>query len=103
MVSPLWMKKSGAPALAGGVARPPERDRAPVARRGAKAAGHRLADDRRRGKVLEADAVEDVLPRGQALDQRLGGEIGLGQRVDEDRTLDGLEAVRRCDLGQHAR
>jgi hypothetical protein len=43
------------------------------------------------------------LPRGQALDQRLGGEIGFGQRVDEDRALDGLEAVRCCDLGQHAR
>jgi hypothetical protein len=66
-------------------------------------AGHRLAGDGWGGKVLEADAVEDVLPRGQAVDQDLGGEIGLGQRVDENRPMDGIETVRRRDLGQHAR
>jgi hypothetical protein len=92
-----------APALAGGVARPYERDRAPVARRGAKAAGHALADDGWEGKILKADPVEDVLPGGQTVDQRLGSEIGFGQRVDEDRALDGLETVRCRDLGQHAR
>jgi hypothetical protein len=79
--------------LAGGVARPHERDRALVARRGAKTAGHRLADDGRRSKILEADAVEDVLPRGQAVDEGVGGEIGFGQRVDEDGAVDGLETV----------
>ena len=35
------------------------------------------------GEVLEADAVEDVLAGRQVLDQRLGGEIALRQRVDE--------------------
>ena len=49
-------------------------------RRGAEAPDHRLADDRRRRKVLEADAIEDVLPGRQAFDQRLGGEIGFRQR-----------------------
>jgi hypothetical protein len=37
------------------------------------------------------------------VDQRIGGEVGLRQRVDIDRALDGLEAVRGGDLGQHAR
>src|SRR5262245_735313 len=54
-----------APALAGGVARPHERDGALVVRCGAKAAGHRLADNGRRKKILETDAVEDVLPAGR--------------------------------------
>ena len=54
-------------------------------------------------KVLEADAVEDVLPGGQALDQRVGGEIGFRQRIDEDGAVDGLEAVGGRDLGQHPR
>ncbi len=92
-----------APALPGGIARPHERDRALVARRGAKAARHRFADNGRRSKILEADAVEDVLPRGQAVDERVGGEIGFGQRIDEDGTVDGLETVGGRDLGQHAR
>ena len=92
-----------APALAGGIARPDERDRAPVGRRGAKTADHRLADDGRRGQILEADAIEDVLPGRQALDQRLGGEIGLRQRIDEHGAVDGLEAVGGRNLDQHAR
>jgi hypothetical protein len=53
-----------APALAGGITRPDERDGAPVGRRAAKPARHRLADDGRGRKVLEADAIEDVLPCG---------------------------------------
>jgi hypothetical protein len=77
-----------APALAGGVARPDERDRAPVARRGAKPPDHRLADDRRRGEILEADAIEDVLARGQILDQDLGGEIAFRQRIGEHAVAD---------------
>ena len=92
-----------APAAARGIARPHERDRAPFARRGAKASDLRLAEDRRRRVVLEADAIEDVLPGRQAFDQRLGGEVGFRQRVDIDRATDGLEAVGGGDLDQHAR
>ena len=33
--------------------------------------------------IPEADAVEDVLAGRQTLDQRLGGEIALRQRVDD--------------------
>ena len=90
-----------APALAGGIARPDERDGAPVGRRAAKPACHRLADDGRGRKILEADAIEDVLPRGQAVDQSVGGEIGVGQRIDEYGAVDGLEAVGGRNLGQH--
>jgi hypothetical protein len=92
-----------APTAAGGVARPHERDRAPFARRGAKASDLRLAENRRRGVVLETDAVEDVLPGRQAFEERLGGEVGFRQRVDMDRAADGLEAVGGGDLDQHAR
>jgi len=49
-----------APALAGGVARPDERERAPLGRRGAEVSDRRLAEDRRRGEILELDAIEDV-------------------------------------------
>ena len=92
-----------APALTGGIARPHERDRAQVARRGTKATDHRFAGDRRRCKVLEANAVEDILSGRQAFDQRLGGEIGFRQRVHEQRPLDRLETVRGRNLDQHAR
>ena len=34
--------------------------------------------------ILKPDAIEHVLPGRQTLDQRLGGEIGLRQRIDED-------------------
>ena len=71
-----------APALAGGVARPHERDRAPLGRRGAEVPDHRLAEDGRRGEILELDAIEDVRPGRQVLEQHLGGEIAFRQRVD---------------------
>src|SRR6185369_6960475 len=77
-----------APALAGGITRPDEGDRAAVGGRAAKAAGHQLADDGRGGEVLEADAIEDVLAGGQAIDQRVGGEVGFRQRIDEDGAVD---------------
>ncbi len=53
--------------------------------------------------VLEADAIKNVLARRQAFDQRLGGEIGLRQRVDIDRAANGLETVGGRDPDQHAR
>src|SRR5258705_13897197 len=77
------VRRVDAPTLAGGIARPYERDRAPVARRGAKASDRRLAHDRGRSHVLETDAVEDVLSGRQVFDQRLGGEVALRQGVDE--------------------
>ena len=92
-----------APALPGGVARPDERHRAAVGRRGAEAADHRLAQDGRRGEVGKADAVEDVLPGRQTFEQRLGGEIALRQRIDEHAAVDGLEAVGGRHLDRHAR
>jgi len=57
----------------------------------------------RKRMVLEADAIEHVLPGGQTLEQRLGGEIGLRQRVDEDRAANSFEALAGRDLDQHAR
>src|SRR5262249_29838141 len=48
------------------------------------------------------DTIEDVLPGRQALDQRLGGEVGFRQRIDVDGVADGLEAVGRRHLDQHA-
>jgi hypothetical protein len=67
------------PALAGGIARPNERQRAPVRRRRAKTANLRLAHDGGRRKVGKADAVEDVLPGRQVLQEEIGGEVGIRQ------------------------
>ena len=92
-----------APALARGIARPHERHRAPLVRRGAEASDQRLAHHRREGVILEPHAVEDVLSGRQAFDQRLGGEIGFGERVDRDRAANALEAVGGRGLDQHAR
>ena len=91
-----------APALAHRVARPQEGDRAPVFRRRAEMPDLRLTEHRR-GQILEAEAIEDVLVRRQVLDQRLCGEIGFRQRVDEHRAPDVAEAVGGRDLDQHAR
>ncbi len=77
-------RRIDAPALAHGVARPQERDRAPFLRRRAEMADLRLAEYGRR-QILKAQAIEDVLVRRQVFEQRLGGEIGFRQRVDEYR------------------
>ena len=53
--------------------------------------------------ILKPDAIEYVLPGRQTLGQRLSGEIGLRQRIDEDRAANVLEAVGGSDLDQHAR
>jgi hypothetical protein len=81
-----------APALAGGVARPCERDRAAVGRRGAEMAGLGLAKNHRRAEVLELHPVEDVLAGRKPLNQYLGGEVGLGQHVHVGGVLGVLEA-----------
>src|SRR6516165_6922807 len=57
----------------------------------------------RKRMVLEADAIEHVLPGGQTLEQRLGGEIGFRQSVDEDRAANSFEALAGRHLDQHAR
>src|SRR5262249_57416805 len=64
-----------APALSGGVAGPYEADRASIARRSAEVTDDRLANNAGRGEVLKANAIENFLTGGQAVDQRLGGEI----------------------------
>src|SRR6516165_6956860 len=71
-----------APALAHGVARPDERDRASAGGRGAKMSNFRLAEHRT-GKILKADAIENILSRRRIVEQRLGGEVRFRQRVDE--------------------
>src|SRR6516162_1996110 len=71
-----------APALSSGIAGPHEADRAPITRRSAEAANGWLSDNARRGKVLKADAIENLLTGWQAIDQSLGGEIALRQGVD---------------------
>ncbi len=53
-------------------------------------------------QIGKPDAIENVLPRRQALEQRLGGEIALRQRIDEYAAKDVLEAVGGRDLDQHA-
>src|SRR3981081_373888 len=78
---------------AGRVARPHERDVAPLARGSAKTPDLRRAQEGGERMILEPDAIEYVLPGLQTLDQRLGGEISLRQRIDEDRAANVLEAV----------
>jgi hypothetical protein len=91
-----------APALARGVARPHERDRLRLARRGAQPSDRRLAENCRLGQILEADAIADVGARRQVLDQRLGGEVAFRQRIDGGSGEDVAEAVGRRHLDQHA-
>ena len=92
-----------APALSGDVAAPDEADVAAVGRRGAEAADHRLAFDRRVGEIAEADAVEDVLSARKIVHQHLRGEVALGQRRDRRQRAGVLEGFRRCHLDQHLR
>jgi hypothetical protein len=91
-----------APALSGGVAGPHEADRAPIARRGAETADGRLADNAGRSKVLKADAIENLLPGRQAVDQRLGGEIALRQGIDIGTAVYHVETVGGGNLDLHA-
>lgn len=74
-----------------------------MVRRGAEMPNLRLARDRRRRKILEADAVEDVLTGGKVFEQDLAGEIALRQRVDGNRMADISKAVAGRGLDQHAR
>src|SRR5215471_14991671 len=88
--------------LPGGIARPHERDGAPFARRRAKTPNLRGTERARKRMILESDAIEHVLPGGQTLEQRLGGEIALRQSVDEDGAANSFEALAGRDLDQHA-
>ncbi len=91
-----------APTAAGGIARPDEGHAAPFPWRGTKVPDVLLAEDRER-KILEANAIEYVLSGRQALDQRLGREIRLRQRIHGGGAQDISEAVAGGDLDQHAR
>ena len=53
--------------------------------------------------IPELDAVEDVLSGRQTLEQRLGGEIALRQRIDEYALAHVAEAFGGGDLDLHAR
>ena len=92
-----------APALSGGIARPDEGDGSPVRRRRAEMPDHGLADNGRRGKVREPDAIKDVLPGGKMLEQHVRGEVDLRQSVDVACVLHPLEACRGRPFDQHAR
>jgi hypothetical protein len=70
------------PALAGDIAAPDKGHIAAIRRRGAEAADHGLADDVGMREIAEFDAVEDVLPGRQIIEQQLRREIALGQRRD---------------------
>jgi hypothetical protein len=92
-----------APALSGNVAAPHETDVAPVARRGAESPDRRLADNARMRQVAKTDAVEDVLTRGQVLQQHFGSEITFGQCRNRGQRRCILEGFRARHLDQHLR
>ncbi len=71
-----------APALSGDVAAPDEADVAAISRRGPEPPDHRLALDIGVGEIAKADAVENVLSRGQVFQQHFCGEIAFGQGRD---------------------
>ena len=71
-----------APALSSDVAAPDKTDVAPVARRGAEAADHRLARNVGVRQVAESDAVEYILPGGKIFQKHFRSEVALGQRGD---------------------
>src|SRR5262249_54527857 len=91
-----------APALAHGVARPDERDRASVGGRGAKMSNFGLAEHRA-GKILKADAIENILSRRQIVEQRFGSEVRFRQRVDEHGASNVPERVGGWHLDPHPR
>jgi hypothetical protein len=72
-------------------------------RRSAEAAGDGFAGNAGMGEIAELDAIEDVLPCGQVLDQHLGGEIAFRQRVDRRQCPDVLEGIGGGDFNQHLR
>src|SRR6478672_12156918 len=86
------------PPAAGGVARPHERYVAPLARGGPETPDLRRAEKRGEGMVLKPDAIKHILPGRQTLDQRLGGEVGLRQSIDEDASANIPETVGGRDL-----
>ena len=55
------------------------------------------------GKVLKADAIENILSRWQIVEQRFGGEVRFWQRVDEYGASNVAECVGGCYLDQHPR
>ena len=92
-----------APALSGDVATPDETDVTPIGWRGAEAPDHRLALDAGMREVAKPDAVEDLLPGRQVLQQHFRGEVAFGQRRDRRQRPGVGKGFRRRDLDQHLR
>ncbi len=90
-----------APALARSVARPDKADVAAICGGGAKAPDHRLAGAVDVDQVLRSHPVEDVLAGWQVLNQGLHREVTLRQRVNEDRSVNGLERVAGRKVEKH--
>ena len=59
--------------------------------------------EHRAGKILKADAIENILSRWQIVEQRFGGEVRFWQRVDEYGASNVAECVGGCYLDQHPR
>ena len=91
------------PALPGDIAAPDETDIAPIRRRGAEAADHRLADDVGMRQIAKFDAIEDILARGEIFQQHLGGEVALGESGDRRQNPRIAKRFSRGDLDQHLR
>ena len=92
-----------APALSGNVAAPDETDVAAIGWRGAEPSDHRLAFDADMREVAKPDAVEDLLPGRQVLQQHFRGEVAFGQRRDRRQGPCVGKGFRRGDLDQHLR
>ena len=80
---------------------PAKRDRTAVARRGTKAAHHRLADARRSCEIPKSDAVEDILAGRELFEQQLGREIAVRQSIHKGAVAHSLEVVGGGDLDLH--
>src|SRR5260370_36550212 len=74
-----------APAMSSDVAAPDKTDVAPVARRGAEAADHRLARNVGVRQVAGSDAVKYIPPSVKIFQKHFRGEVTLAQHRDTRR------------------
>src|SRR5437867_2005104 len=63
----------------------------------------RLAGDAALADVVEAHAIENILPGRQAVEQQLCGEIAVRQCIGGSRANDGLETLERRTFDLHPR
>ena len=87
-----------APALPRGIAGPDERDRAPRRGRGAEMPDLRLACDAALADVVEAHAIENILPRRQAIEQHFRGEVAVRQGIGGHAANDGPETLDASNI-----